>query len=71
MTNTVTASFTWEAELIETTAYGDCVASHTPTGRTRETVVGDHEAVGQISSLLGEPEKTWDRPSEATGARRS
>lgn len=57
MTMPGTASISWAAEMIETTAIGDCAASYMPTGQEEETTEGDHEAVEQLRSLLGEPGK--------------
>ena len=61
MTRPGAASISWAAEMIETTAIGDRAASYMPTGQEEETTEGDHEAVEQLRSLLGEPGKRQER----------
>ena len=61
MTRPGVASISWAAEMIEATAIGDSAASYMPTGQEEETTKGDHEAVEQLRSLLGEPGKGQER----------
>ena len=50
-----TASISWVAEMLETTAIGDSAASYMHTGQEEETTEGDQEAVDLLRSLVGEP----------------
>lgn len=61
MTKAGITSISWAAEMIETTAIGDSAASYVPTGQEEETTEGDHEAVEQLRSLLGERGKRQER----------
>lgn len=66
MTGPGAASISWAAEIIETTAIGDSVASHMPTGQEEETTEGDQEAVERLRALLGE----WGKGQERAGKDR-
>ena len=67
MTRPGTASISWAAEMIETTAIGDSAASYMPTGQEEETTEGDHETVERLRSLLEERGKRQKRTGRDRG----